>query len=262
MSSTHYDPLKRAEEIHRVVARTKGGLEERLYFRFRGGKWYGGVASADVIGCNLSCKFCWAWYFKDSPKKGSWHSYVEAGEKLVSIASRGGYEYVRLTGGEPTIAWDHLVKLIDYVTSRGYRFIVETNGILIGACEKLSEELSKYRSRILVRVSFKGVTPQEFSFLTGASGSSWHLQLNALRNLLRSGLKPIENFYAAAMIGWSLDEDIEKFKQQLYNIHPDLVDVDWEYVIMYNHVAKYIKMTGLPKPKRLVYPDSIPREMI
>lgn len=261
MSPMPYDPLKRAEEVRKAVARTKGGLEERLYYRFRGGKWYGGVASADVIGCNLSCKFCWAWYFRDNVRKGSWHNHVEAGEKLVSIANRGGYEYVRLTGGEPTIAWSHLTKLINYVTSRGYRFIVETNGILIGACEKLAEELSRYR-RILVRVSFKGVTPQEFSFLTGADESSWYLQLNALRNLLKSGLKPIENFYAAAMIGWSLDEDIEKFKQQLYDIHPDLIEVDWEYVIMYNHVAKYIKMTGLPKPKRLVYPDSIPSEMI
>ncbi len=256
-----YDPLELTNRIYRIVSRKRNGLEERLYFRFRRDRWYGGIASADVIGCNLVCRFCWAWYFRNNVKRGKWYNPLKAAEKLVSIADKYRLKYIRLTGAEPTITREHLIQVIEYVTDHKYHFILETNGILIGAYRDYAEELAKF-NRLIVRVSFKGVTPKEFNRLTGAREDAWYLQLKALENLLDSGMKPLQNFYAAAMIGWSKEEDIEWFLNELRNIHPSLTDVDWEYVILYKHVIKYIKKTGLWPPRRAVSPQGIPHEMI
>ncbi|MCD6488559.1 MAG: radical SAM protein [Desulfurococcales archaeon] len=256
-----YDPLERSRRVYNLVARNLDGIEERLYYRFRGGRWYGGIAAADVIGCNLSCRFCWAWYFKDDPRKGKWYTPYRAADKLLSIADRRGYRLVRLTGGEPTITRKHLIELIEEVTSQRKIFVLETNGILLGAYRDYAEELAKMK-RLVVRVSFKGVTPEEFHRLTGANPDAWYLQLKAIENLVDYGLRPGEEVYAAAMIGWSKEEDIKWFISQLRNIHPALIDVDWEYVILYKHVIKILKKTGLWPPIRAVSPEGVPEDMI
>ncbi len=256
-----YDPLEVARRVYARVSRVRDGVEERLYFRFRRDRWYGGIVSADVIGCNLSCRFCWSWYFRDNLGRGRWLCPEAVGERLVSMAERYHVRLIRLTGAEPTITRRHLVEVIDYVTSHGYQFILETNGVLIGAYPDYAEELSKY-PRLIVRVSFKGVSPEEFNWLTGADPGAWYLQLKALENLVDNGMKPGDQVYPAAMIGWSRDEDIEAFLEKLRNIHPALMEVDWEYVILYRHVVRLLKKTGLWPPKRYVYPGSIPKEMI
>ncbi|RLG84504.1 MAG: molybdenum cofactor biosynthesis protein MoaA [Thermoprotei archaeon] len=256
-----YDPVERAERVKKIVCRQNKGVEERLYYRFRGGKWYGGIASADVIGCNLSCKFCWAYYFRDDTSKGKWYSPYEASSKLLFIAKKRGYKYVRLTGGEPTICCSHLLDLASDIVNEGLYFIVETNGILLGYDRTLAKRIASIE-RIIVRVSFKGVTPEEFHWLTGAKKDAWYLQLRALKNLIDSGLEPGEQVYAAAMIGWSRDEDIKWFLEKLSEIDPALIEVDWEYVILYDHVVRMLKKMGLWPPKRAVTPDGIPKWMI
>ncbi len=256
-----YDPVEVAEKVYTKVARIRGGVEERLYYRFRRDRWYGGIVSADVIGCNLSCRFCWAWYFRDNYRRGRWFDPVRAGDRLIYMARKYGVELIRLTGAEPTITRRHLLEIIDYIVDNGYTFILETNGILLGAYRDYAEELAS-RRRVVVRVSFKGVTPEEFHRLTGAKPSAWYLQLKALENLIDYGMRPGEEVYAAAMIGWSRDEDIERFTRVLRGIHPALSEVDWEYVILYPHVVRLLKKTGLWPPLRYVYPGHIPREMI
>jgi len=56
--SSGYDPIVRASRVSELVCRSEGGVESRLYYRFRADRWYGGIATGDVIGCNLSCVFC------------------------------------------------------------------------------------------------------------------------------------------------------------------------------------------------------------
>ena len=60
-------------------------------------------------------------------------------------------------------------------------FILETNGILLGADLTYVEEISKFRN-IHVRVCLKGSTSEEFSWLTGAE-KGFDYQLKALENL-------------------------------------------------------------------------------
>jgi uncharacterized Fe-S cluster-containing radical SAM superfamily protein len=255
-----YDPVEVSLHIYPKVCKRVGNVELRRYYRFRGGRWYGGIATADVIGCNLSCRFCWSWRFRSNYSLGVFYEPLEVYNKLLRIAKDYGYRYVRLSGAEPTISKDHLISLLDLFSDSKLVFILETNGILIGSDESYAKELAKY-DNLVVRVSFKGTTPEEFNLLTGARPEFFNLQFKALINLINAGFRAGKDVYAAAMIGFSSDESIVKFVKELKSIDPGLVDVDWEYVILYPHVEVLLRRYGL-KPLRFVNPNSIPREMI
>lgn len=251
-----YDPLELTKSVESLVTRVLRGVVERKYFRFRGGRWYGGIASADVIGCNLRCRFCWAWYFRDRHDLVFFLGPGEVFNRLSGIALKKGYKYLRLTGGEPTIAKEHLLEILKLSEASGFVFIVETNGILIGADPTYAKELSRFKN-IYVRVSFKGTNPQEFTKLTGATPGSFELQLQALRNLLDYGMTPGRDFGVAAMVGFSSDKDIARFVATLSSIDERLVsDVDWEYVLTYPHVMKLLSRYNL-RPVRTYRPEDV-----
>ncbi len=251
--SQGYDPIERTKVVRERVCREGSSGQERLYYRFRGGRWYGGIASADVIGCNLSCKFCWAWYFRDRYNLGNYFTSEGAFRKLRKIAVGRRYNLMRLTGGEPTICRDHLIRLVELALASGYGFILETNGLLLGHDMSYAKELSSYDD-LLIRVSFKGVNPEEFSELTGAKPSGFDLQLSALRNLLDYGIKPCRNLIPAIMVSFSKDEDIAEFVMKLSDMDEDLPRcIDWEVVILYPHVEKILRKTGL-RPRKYLRP--------
>jgi len=248
-----YDPVRVALSIKPKISKVVNNIEFRRYFRFRSGKWYGGIASADVIGCNLKCKFCWAWYFRDRYDLGILLSPQRAMQKLDELARRYGYSMVRLTGGEPTLTPDHLLFLIKLSNEYGYTFILETNGILIGYDELLAKRIANF-DNVVVRVSFKGVRKEEFRKLTGACSSAFEYQFRALENLLNYGLTPSKELIVAVMVSFSEDRDIANFILKLSSISKELVSsIDWELVIMYPHVRRILRMYGL-KPKRYVNP--------
>ncbi|MEM4889814.1 MAG: molybdenum cofactor biosynthesis protein MoaA, partial [Thermosphaera sp.] len=64
------DPFKLTTIAEKQVTRLRNGVLERRYYRFRGGRWYGGIATGDVVGCNLRCKFCWSWRYSFYGNKG------------------------------------------------------------------------------------------------------------------------------------------------------------------------------------------------
>lgn len=242
------------------MTKRSSNTEYRLYYRFRGDRWYGGIATGDVIGCILSCVFCWSWRFRDNYRIGSFYSPQEAFEKIYSIVSARGFDKVRLSGGEPTISIDHVIELAKLFEEKGIYFILETNGVLIGYFRDYAKRLAQL-SNMIVRVSFKGVSEEEFERLTGADKKFFEYQFKAIENLINEGLVPGRDVYAAAMIGFSRDEDISVFVKRLEKIDPRLRDVDWEYVFLYPHVEKRLRELGL-KPLRAVKPNQIPREMI
>jgi uncharacterized Fe-S cluster-containing radical SAM superfamily protein len=196
-----YDPVKLAEGLKGVVCR---GLE-RKYYRFRGGRWYGGIATADCVGCNLRCVFCWGWQVRDNPAKaGFWCTPDEVAGKLAGIARRRGYTQVRISGNEPTLCREHLLAVLDRLEGSGLAFILETNGILIGHDPSYARDLSKY-DFVHVRVSLKGASPEEFARLTGARPEAFELQLKALENLLDYGVSA----HPAVMLSFSEPSSVE-----------------------------------------------------
>jgi uncharacterized Fe-S cluster-containing radical SAM superfamily protein len=259
-----YDPLELAKKIEPIVAPRRGKTQLRRYHRFRKDRWYGGIVTGDVVGCNLRCKFCWAYRFTwTNLDKGPLYDPEEVARKLVSMAYKYRVPRARLSGGEPTIGSDHLIEVIDLVTDRGLIFVLETNGILIGANERLAKRLAEFHRRgIEVRVSIKGTSPEEFVMLTGAKPSGWGLQLKALKLLVDYGLEPGEEVYPAVMLSFTDEKGVVRIKNVLKAIHPALAsNIDPEYVILYPHVRKLLKMTGL-KPRIAYTPDGLPSELI
>ncbi|MCX8184242.1 MAG: radical SAM protein [Sulfolobales archaeon] len=259
-----YNPLDLAKSIEPRVHIEKNGVTYRKYFRFRVDRWYGGIVTGDVVGCNLRCKFCWAWYFTwESLSKGYFYSADEAALKLVELTRKSGYRRVRLSGGEPTLGFKHLLEVVNEVLARDLAFTLETNGLVFGYYREYSEAISKFRKRgIEIRVSVKGTNPHEFFELTGADPKFWYVQIDALRNLIEVGLEPIREVYPAVMLSMSGEEGLKKFISTLRSIHTELPElVDEEYIILYRHVKELMKRTGL-KPKYVVLPDRVPSEMI
>ncbi len=248
-----YDPIYLSELVKKYVVKKVGNIEYRLYYRFRGGPWYGGIATGDVIGCNLRCKFCWSSYFRDNYRLGRFFSPFEVFKRLKYIAEKKGYGLIRLSGSEPTLSMNHVLELIKLCEDEDYVFILETNGLLIGKDHRLAKELSNF-SNVVVRVSIKGACKRDFSILTGAKGEYFSLQLEALRNLIDAGLKPGSEVIAAIMASFSSDEDLARLVMELSKIHEDLVrNIDWEVVILYPGVKKLLSKYGL-RPRRYIEP--------
>lgn len=254
--AVHFDALKLSEAIEKIVVR---GVERKYYRLVRGGRWYGGIATADCCGCNLRCVFCWSGAPRDHPDKiGKFYSPSQVYKALRGCALKRGYRQVRISGNEPTIGREHLLKVLELVEEEGlFNFILETNGILIGHDKKYAEELSRF-TRVHVRVSIKGTSEEEFAMLTGALPEQFDLQIQALKNLLDYGV----SCHPAVMLSFSSRENVKKLIDRLMEVDPVLVqEFEEEYVFMYPHVVDRLRRSGIT-PRISYSPSSIPEELI
>ena len=257
-----FNPIKLANRIEKFVCKNVNGVAYRRYYRFRGGKWYGGISTGDCVGCNLRCKFCWSWGKGSfAVKYGNYYSPQQVFNKISFIARKRGYKFVRVSGGEPTIGKQHLIQVLNKFSNTNFIFILETNGLLIGYYEDYAKDLSKFKN-LVVRVSIKGTSPEEFEYLTGASKEFFKYQLKAIENLINYGFEAGERVYPAIMLSFSKPENIKKLIIELRNIDPELPEsIDPEYVILYPHVKKLLERFKL-KPWKAYEPNGIPKYMI
>ena len=233
------DPIALAERLQEVI----GSGEKRKYYRFRPAPYYGGIATADCVGCCLRCLFCWSWHIIVQPeKKGRFYSPEEVVRDLTSIARRKGFERIRISGNEPTLHRSHLLKVLELIP-RELHFILETNGILLGHDPSYTKDLSRFPN-LYVRVSLKGVCPEDFTRLTGAKPESFDLQLKALENLVEAGV----NCFPAVMVNFSSLERIKKLKERLKEIRPDFADFEEEDLILYPFVEENLRKAGITHP--------------
>jgi len=250
------NPLEYAERLERLVVRG----DQRKYYRVaRGGRWYGGIATADVVGCQLKCVFCWSNVPRDNPAEvGRFYTPNQVFKALDAVATRRDYRQLRLSGNEPTLGRLHLLRLLDLVEeAKRYVFILETNGLLIGHDPSYAKELSKY-SCVHVRVSLKGASPEEFSRLTSALPEAFELQLKALENLVAHGVP----CHPAVMLSFSSKDSVEELRRRLRRIHPALdEELEEEYVFLYPHVVERLRRAGL-QPRVAYSPDNIPEELV
>ncbi|MEM4389653.1 MAG: radical SAM protein [Candidatus Micrarchaeia archaeon] len=232
-----FDPLALARETEKIVARDA----ERKYYRFRQAGFYGGIATADCVGCNLRCIFCWAWNIVTRPEKfGNFISPEEVAEKLAAIAGRAGFGQARISGNEPTIAREHLLAVLAALPSN-MRFILETNGILLGADAGYAAALAAFPN-LHVRVSLKGASEEEFGRLTGAAPWAFSLQLKALENLQRAGV----SFHPALMASFSSSASRAALLERLAAIHPALPGrLEIEEVADYGGAFARLRAAGL-----------------
>lgn len=255
VSQKRSNPIEIADEIkNTVVRRDLNGEVLRKYFGFARGKWYGGSFAAYVIGCNLDCAFCWAW-FKDRYDTGMYLSPSNVIERLISAGRTLGIKTLRISGGEPTIGFDHLIQVLKLFTRKtdSMKLVVETNGILIGARRALASELGEFSGgNVIVRISVKGANPETFSTLTGSPGEYFNYQLNSIKNILEAGYKPGRTLLVAVMSSFNTPREIAEFIYQLSKIDGALVgSIELELVKMYRNVEKKLLARGI-KPYRYI----------
>jgi len=182
---TPFDPLWLARLTEEKVCR---GLS-RKYTDFYCTGVYGGISTGYAVGCCLRCVFCWVDFSRDFPDRfGQFYSPDEVADRLIANARRKRLSRLRISGGEPTLCKGHLLEVLGRIEGRGFLFILETNGILLGSDEGFARELAGYRD-IHVRVSLKAGTAEGLEERTGAKGKFWELpclmSAGERRNLLR-----------------------------------------------------------------------------
>jgi uncharacterized Fe-S cluster-containing radical SAM superfamily protein len=243
-------------DLARTTSDIVGKNDKRKYYRFRPARFYGGISTADCVGCCLRCIFCWSWRETTRPEEcGDFYFPEDVARRLIGIAKSKRLNQLRISGNEPTLCREHLIKVIELIP-KDYLFILETNGILIGSDETYAQELSQFPN-LYVRVSLKGTCEEEFSRLTGAIPEGFQWQLKALENLTRYRVK----VHPACMVSFSPPERIQVLKKRLKTIKPSFADFEVEELILYPAIEERLKnlkvhyLTGYE-------PDRIPVEQI
>lgn len=239
-----YDALARHRAIESIVVHNGSRGQLRKYYRFRADRWYGGIATGDVVGCGLLCRFCWVSenILERPDTSGKFLAPEEVARNLLQVAKSRHLGQVRLSGGEPTIGRSHLLRLLSQIENEHrFRFILETNGILLGADPSYCTDLALF-SCLHVRVSLKGSRESEFETLTGAKGEGFTKQIDSIRNLRDAGA----SCHPAVMSSFSTQDSIRQLRDRISTIHPKLADdLELEELIRYPRVERRLHKFGL-----------------
>lgn len=221
-----YDPFELTKKIENIIMKNNS----KKYYRFRPTGFYGGIATADTVGCNLRCKFCWSsasvW---NAEETGEFYTANEIAAKLESIAESKGYRQLRISGGEPTIGKEHLIEVLTMIQKK-YLFILETNGLLLGYDKQYVKDLSSFQ-HLHVRVCLKGADAEEFSLLTGAK-QGFEYQIKALRFL-----RDYRMSFNIALVSGNRKKKQDLF-QRLKEMNLDNAMIEEEEITLYPLVRK------------------------
>lgn len=254
-----YDPIERHLAIEKLVTRLGPEGLERKYYRIRPARWYGGIVTADCVGCGLVCRFCWVSdIVSNRPADvGTFYTPRRVAESLVSLARKCHLNLLRISGGEPTIGKEHLLAVLESLKGAGFRFILETNGIPIAYDKGYAKDLARYNF-VHVRVSLKGCSEEEFAALTGAKPEGFRLQLEALKKLVDAGV----SCHPSVMASFSTKKSLQSLLQRLSQISPKLAEeIEIEELILYPHVVRRLRKYGL-KYYTGYAPENVPPEQI
>jgi uncharacterized Fe-S cluster-containing radical SAM superfamily protein len=181
MTRTPFDPLQRAAEVEAIVMQD----EKRKYYRFRASRHYGGIVTADAVGCPFLCAYCWNYGRNEFPGRfGEFYSPSGVVEKLTAIARKKGITLFRISGAEPVLgraSYEHLLQVV-----KAGRFIIETNGLILGARPELIGPLKGLD--LAVRISMKGWDGESFERISGAKREFFEYPLIALKQLIGAGI--------------------------------------------------------------------------
>ena len=238
-----YDPVARHREIEARIIQKRVGGNLKKYSRFRHDRYYGGIITADCIGCGLTCRFCWVRDERllSGEIEGDFFSAGQVAETFLRMAMEKKIRQVRISGGEPLIGRDHLLKILGALQHKKIHFILETNGILLGEDESYAQDLALFPF-VHVRVSLKGANEEEFARLTGADSKGFQLQLAGLNNLVKAGV----SVHPAVMASFSGKESLDKLYNLIWKINPRMQsEIEREEVILYPHVLEKLKAAGV-----------------
>ena len=238
-SDSGYCPLALAEAMEKIVV---DGNRRKYTQLGRTLRFYGGTTSATEVGCNLRCKFC----FSDKPvwkpkTTGRFYSPQEVFDGLARNARKHGHKTISASASEGTLGRQHLFDLLDLVEQSEFVYILETNGMTLGADSEFAQQLARYKN-LHVRVSIKGANSQEYHRLTGARQPSYELPFHALKHLIDTGV----SCNACIMASFSTEASLSAFKQRVYQLHPGILkSLEIEHITLFPKVREQLKKYGL-----------------
>lgn len=239
VSDEGYCPLDLGESMERIVVQ---GNRRKYTQLGRTLRFYGGTTSATEVGCNLRCKFC----FSDKPvwkpkTTGRFYTPQEVFDGLARNARKHGHKTISASASEGTLGRQHLFELLDLVEKSEFVYILETNGMTLGADRDFALSLSKYKN-LHVRVSIKGANPNEYHSLTGARRGSYRLPYLALSHLIDAGV----SCNACLMASFSSEDGIRSVKSNLMDIYPGLLrSLEIETITLFPKVKERLKKYAL-----------------
>lgn len=211
----------------------------RKYYRFRWARHYGGIATADCVGCCLRCLFCWSFNVICRPETtGTFFTPEQVAGNLKKTSRKNHGSQMRISGNEPTINREHLIEVLSLIPPQ-YRFILETNGILLGLDRSYCRDLAGFPN-LHVRVSLKGCSPSEFAQLTCMDQNGFELQIRALENLMAEGVS-----CHPALMSFGSPGSISALIERLIIIDPHLADIEEEELIPYPPVMERLAKAGI-----------------
>ena len=97
---------------------------KRKYYRFRYTRYYGGIVTADTVGCDLLCAYCWNYFKNLRPEKyGEFYSPEQVAERLLKITRAKNCYLFRISGAEPILGKEsakHVAEVIAYTGGELY----------------------------------------------------------------------------------------------------------------------------------------------
>ena len=235
-----FSPIERAEFAEKIAT---SGLK-RKYYRFRPAPYYGGIATADTIGCCFLCAYCWNYKRNLNPQNfGKFYSPQEVVHKLLDIAKGKNFRYLRLTGAEPILGkttFNHFLKIAHLILEKNSHltFILETNGLILGYYPDLIKEIDL--KHLSIRIAFKGWDERSFERITGAKGEYFIYPLMALKNLQNFGLEA----WPAVMEDFFNQEKIDILKEKMRKLGI-IGRMETEILERYPYCIENIKNRGL-----------------
>jgi uncharacterized Fe-S cluster-containing radical SAM superfamily protein len=236
-----FDPLRRSIQVENLVMDSG----RRKYYRFRPGEFYGGIVTADAIGCSFLCAYCWNYKRNLNPEQaGSFFSPEEVVNKLLALARRYRLGQIRISGAEPILgekSFTHLLEILGLLSrlAPGHVFILETNGLLLGERRDFARELGGFK-KLQVRVSLKATDRDKFQLITGALRDHFLKPIAALKHLKGYGVR----CWPALAARLFRPEEIRSLKSVLaaYSVGGQL---ELEELIIYPFVEKNMRERGL-----------------
>ncbi len=177
-----FDSIQRSIEVEQIVMEG----DKRRYYRFRYAKFYGGIITADAVGCNLLCAYCWNYSRNLNPSRyGEFYSPSEVAGKLLELSEKRRCTQFRISGAEPILGRASALHLADVIEQTDGSFVIETNGVMLGADPSLIEIL-KPLPHIHMRLCIKAHDGADFERITGASAEGFAYQVRAEESLRKA----------------------------------------------------------------------------
>lgn len=152
--------------------------------------------------CNLACGYCYAEHLNKAKKTMAFEVADAVVDRAMLLAPKG-LNSVKFLGGEPTIAWDVAVYLMDHFNAvadaQGVDrplFVTVTNGTLL--TNEIVDDMITYGMYAMVSLDGRAAVHDANRPYIGGRGSH-HKVIDAITRMIDSGLRPaVEAVYTRA----------------------------------------------------------------